>query len=156
MTGLESDKLVADAAMEYNNQTNEDTEEDDETEESDSDDENYGVYSCTTAEEYQPVEVKTKKKTKGGKAGVGGAGEDPEDGSGKAADEDWGQEVQKALEAALSQFPKGTTDRWDRIAAKVPGKSKEECMLRFKRLAEMVKAKKLAAAGGGGGGAASE
>ena len=156
MTGLESDKLIADAAMEYNNQTNEDTEEDDETEESDSDDENYGVYSCTTAEEYQPVEVKTKKKTKGGKAGVGGEGEDTEDGSGKAAEEDWGQEVQKALEAALSQFPKGTTDRWDRIAAKVPGKSKEECMLRFKRLAEMVKAKKLAAAGGGGGGAASE
>lgn len=140
VTGLESEKLIADEAMEYNNQADEDSEDESEETE-DSDDENYGVYSCTTAEEYQLVEVKSKKKTKGGKAGIEEV-EEAEDGS---SAEEWSQEAQKALEAALSQFPKGSTERWERIAAKVPGKSKEECMVRYKKLAEIVKARKMAA-----------
>ncbi|XP_076326282.1 dnaJ homolog subfamily C member 1 [Tachypleus tridentatus] len=57
-------------------------------------------------------------------------------------DDTWSQHQQKALELALQQFPKGTEERWDRIAVSVPGKTKEECMLRFKMLAEMVKRKK--------------
>ena len=77
-----------------------------------------------------------KKKTKGDKAGE----EEGED------EEEWSQTEQMALEAALAQFPKGTTERWERIVAKVPGKSKEECMARFKRLAEVVKARKATAA----------
>jgi DnaJ family protein C protein 1 len=46
------------------------------------------------------------------------------------------------LEAALQQFPKGTAERWDRIASKVSGKTKEECMIRVRYLAEAVKKKK--------------
>ncbi|MEQ2238304.1 hypothetical protein ILYODFUR_031867, partial [Ilyodon furcidens] len=54
----------------------------------------------------------------------------------------WTQNQQKLLELALQQFPRGTTERWDRIAKVVPGKSKEDCMIRYKMLAELVKKRK--------------
>merc|ERR1711994_498455 len=87
-------------------------------------------------EEYVIPEEKSKKKTKGGKLGE------------VAEDEDavWSQEQQRSLEQALTQFPKGSAERWDRIAGKVEGKSKEQCMARFKHLAEQVKRKKAEAA----------
>ncbi|KAM3604140.1 uncharacterized protein V6R79_006989 [Siganus canaliculatus] len=56
----------------------------------------------------------------------------------------WTQNQQKLLELALQQFPRGTTERWDRIAKVVPGKTKEECMVRYKMLAELVQRKKQA------------
>lgn len=147
VTGLEDKKLVADDRMEQQEvDPEEDSDDDDDSEEDDStdyDDENYGV-SVATKEEYVPVQVKEKKKTKGGK--LGNAEERPEGEEAAAAAEDsWSQSQQKALETALTAFPKGTAERWDRIAGKVPGKSKEQCMLRFKQLAEMVKKKKEAA-----------
>lgn len=36
----------------------------------------------------------------------------------------WTQNQQKLLELALQQFPRGTAERWDRIAKVVPGKTK--------------------------------
>ncbi|XP_057657254.1 dnaJ homolog subfamily C member 1 [Diorhabda carinulata] len=54
----------------------------------------------------------------------------------------WGQAQQKALEDALLKFPKGVCDRWDRIAEHVPDKNKEECMQRFRYLAEDLKKRK--------------
>lgn len=36
----------------------------------------------------------------------------------------WTQNQQKLLELALQQFPRGTPERWDRIAKVVPGKTK--------------------------------
>ena len=36
----------------------------------------------------------------------------------------WTQNQQKALEWALTQYPKGTEDRWDKIAEQIAGKSK--------------------------------
>ena len=94
------------------------------------------------------MEVKSKKKTKGGKLGEIQVAESEQD-SGQLpqlaeGQEGWNQPQQKALEAALQQFPKGTLERWDRIAAKVSGKTKEECMLRVRYLAEAVKKKKEA------------
>uniref|UniRef100_A0A3Q0R8F3 DnaJ homolog subfamily C member 1 n=1 Tax=Amphilophus citrinellus TaxID=61819 RepID=A0A3Q0R8F3_AMPCI len=56
----------------------------------------------------------------------------------------WTQNQQKLLELALQQFPRGTAERWDRIAKVVPGKSKEECMIRYKMLAELVQKRKHA------------
>lgn len=41
-----------------------------------------------------------------------------------AADDVWTQNQQKLLELALQQFPRGTTERWDKIAMVVPGKTK--------------------------------
>ncbi|RZF32478.1 hypothetical protein LSTR_LSTR011332 [Laodelphax striatellus] len=86
------------------------------------------------AEEEEPIVEEPKKvKTRGGKHGGGEGG-----GGGS-----WSQVQQKAFETALAKFPKGTTaDRWDKIAKCVPGKSKEECMQRFKQLVDIVKKKK--------------
>ena len=65
--------------------------------------------------------------------------------SAASAEDAWSQGQQKALESALIQFPKGSTERWERIANKVPGKTKDLCIQRFKALAEMVKKKREAA-----------
>ncbi|NXN99952.1 DNJC1 protein, partial [Rhinopomastus cyanomelas] len=56
----------------------------------------------------------------------------------------WTQNQQKLLETALQQYPKGTLDRWDKIARCVPGRSKEECVTRYKLLVELVQKKKMA------------
>ncbi|XP_043824847.1 dnaJ homolog subfamily C member 1 [Dromiciops gliroides] len=58
------------------------------------------------------------------------------------AEELWTQSQQKLLELALQQYPKGTSDRWDKIAKCVPDKSKEECVARYKLLVELVQKKK--------------
>ncbi|NXU91751.1 DNJC1 protein, partial [Xiphorhynchus elegans] len=62
----------------------------------------------------------------------------------RAPEELWTQTQQKLLEMALQQYPKGTSDRWDKIAKCVPGKSKEECIARYKLLVELVQKKKMA------------
>ncbi|XP_053428083.1 dnaJ homolog subfamily C member 1 [Nycticebus coucang] len=62
----------------------------------------------------------------------------------RAAEEPWTQNQQKLLELALQQYPKGSSDRWDRIAKCVPSKSKEDCITRYKLLVELVQKKKQA------------
>lgn len=42
----------------------------------------------------------------------------------RVLEEMWTQNQQKLLEMALQQYPKGTAERWDKIAKVVPGKSK--------------------------------
>ncbi|KRT78176.1 Chaperone [Oryctes borbonicus] len=74
---------------------------------------------------------RVKQKTKGGKLG----GELPQSSV-------WTQSQQKALEDALLKYPKGSLERWERIAECVLNKTKEECMLRYKSLVEAVKNKK--------------
>ncbi|XP_011693536.1 PREDICTED: dnaJ homolog subfamily C member 1-like isoform X1 [Wasmannia auropunctata] len=55
---------------------------------------------------------------------------------------EWSQEQQRALEAALTKYPKGASvDRWEKIANCVEGKTKEECQVRYKQLVELVKKK---------------
>ncbi|KAM5173066.1 dnaJ homolog subfamily C member 2 [Mantella aurantiaca] len=56
----------------------------------------------------------------------------------------WTTEEQKLLEQALKTYPVNTPERWERIADAVPGRSKKDCMKRYKELVEMVKAKKAA------------
>ncbi|XP_020657477.3 dnaJ homolog subfamily C member 1 [Pogona vitticeps] len=62
----------------------------------------------------------------------------------RSSEDLWTQNQQKLLELALQQYPKGTGERWDKIAKYVPGKSKEECMARYKLLVELVQKKKSA------------
>ncbi|KAK7896869.1 hypothetical protein WMY93_022194 [Mugilogobius chulae] len=54
------------------------------------------------------------------------------------------EKEQKLLEQALKTYPVSTGERWEKIAAAVPGRSKKDCMKRYKELVEMVKAKKAA------------
>ncbi|XP_068670343.1 dnaJ homolog subfamily C member 1-like isoform X1 [Montipora foliosa] len=54
----------------------------------------------------------------------------------------WSQNQQKQLELALQQYPKTVADRWTCIAQAVPGKTKEDCILRYKFLVECVRKKK--------------
>jgi DnaJ homolog subfamily C member 1 len=53
----------------------------------------------------------------------------------------WSQNQQKQLEDALRQFGKEMTDRWDKIALCVDGKSKEECIQRVKQICQTIKTK---------------
>ncbi|XP_017367369.1 dnaJ homolog subfamily C member 1 [Cebus imitator] len=62
----------------------------------------------------------------------------------RVAEEPWTQNQQKLLELALQQYPKGSSDRWDKIARCVPSKSKEDCITRYKLLVELVQKKKQA------------
>ncbi|XP_055615683.1 uncharacterized protein F54F2.9 [Toxorhynchites rutilus septentrionalis] len=76
--------------------------------------------------------VKLKVKTK-----------KPEQGAAAEANTNWSQTQQAALESAIQKYPKsGSSDRWQKIANSVPGKSKEECMARYKYLVELVKKQK--------------
>lgn len=54
----------------------------------------------------------------------------------------WKQEEQRSLELALQKFRKDTPGRWEKIANYVSTKTKEECIERFKILAQQIKLKK--------------
>ncbi|XP_031629289.1 dnaJ homolog subfamily C member 1 [Contarinia nasturtii] len=55
----------------------------------------------------------------------------------------WTQEQQKLLETAIVKYPKTTAgDRWQKIANTVPGKTKEECLARYKYLVQKLKEQK--------------
>lgn len=143
MTGLETTKIVPDDRLEkHANEVDSFDSNDDDDDDSSTDDSDYGGYSVATKEDYVPVEIKDKKKTKGGKSGEVVVQEQTPTAEALPGQDGWNQQQQKALESALQQFPKGTSERWDRISAKVTGKSKEECMLRVRYLAEIVKKKK--------------
>lgn len=66
--------------------------------------------------------------------------------SSEAESTEWSASQQKCLEQALIQFGKGVPERWESIARCVPGKTKEDCIGRYKQLVELVKQKKAKAA----------
>ncbi|XP_062600149.1 dnaJ homolog subfamily C member 1-like [Saccostrea cucullata] len=88
--------------------------------------------------------VETLKSTSKGSNLEGGASCDNTQDSLRLTDESdgWNKNQQTILEWALRQHPKGTDQRWEKIAEHIPGKSKEDCISRFKYLAELVKRKK--------------
>uniref|UniRef100_A0A182W5R5 J domain-containing protein n=1 Tax=Anopheles minimus TaxID=112268 RepID=A0A182W5R5_9DIPT len=66
-------------------------------------------------------------------------------GPNETATSNWTQQQQQALEIAIQKYPKSANyDRWQKIANSVPGKSKEECVARYKYLVELVKKQKSA------------
>ena len=58
-------------------------------------------------------------------------------------DNGWKDEDQKNLEKALKKYPASipANERWSSIASEVPGKTKKECVERYKYLAAMIKKK---------------
>lgn len=68
----------------------------------------------------------------------------------------WTPMQQEALEAALVKYP-GTMEknaRWNAIANAVPGRTKKECVMRYKELVQALRAKKAGATDATAGGAA--
>lgn len=59
---------------------------------------------------------------------------------------EWTPEQQKLLEAGLKTYPASDKERWVKIAGDVPGKTKKECVARYKEIVAALKAKKAAAA----------
>lgn len=73
--------------------------------------------------------------------------------AGGEAEDGWTQEQQKQLEAGLVKQPASMekNERWRAIAAGVQGKTKKQCIERYKALRAALQQKKAAAASGGAG-----
>jgi DnaJ homolog subfamily C member 2 len=56
----------------------------------------------------------------------------------------WSQEQQRLLEVGLKKYPASMdkAERWSKIAADVPGKTRKDCISRYKQLREELQAKK--------------
>jgi hypothetical protein len=52
--------------------------------------------------------------------------------------EEWTSEQQAAFEAALRSVPKDHADRWEEISKLVDGKSKKDCIKRFKEIRSLL------------------
>jgi hypothetical protein len=59
----------------------------------------------------------------------------------------WSQSQQVAFEEALLEFPSSIekTERWNNVASKVEGKSRQQCLARYKFLKAFVSANKSSA-----------
>ena len=64
--------------------------------------------------------------------------EPTQSGVAKKIDDVWSAVEQKSLEAALKSIGKEEDDRWDKVAALVPGRSRKECIRRCKDIAKRV------------------
>ena len=55
----------------------------------------------------------------------------------------WSEDQQKALENALKHYPNTipANERWAKISNDVPGKTKKQCVERFKYIAALIKNK---------------
>eukprot|EP00262_Sarcandra_glabra_P000854 TRINITY_DN10903_c0_g1_i1.p1 TRINITY_DN10903_c0_g1~~TRINITY_DN10903_c0_g1_i1.p1 ORF type:complete len:651 (-),score=175.28 TRINITY_DN10903_c0_g1_i1:428-2380(-) len=62
--------------------------------------------------------------------------------SGSAEQDVWSDTQQSALIQALKTFPKEASQRWERIAAAVPGKTMNQCKKKFMMLKENFRSKK--------------
>lgn len=95
-------------------------------------------------EAFKRFQEEQEKKSMEGKKNCAGDAEASE--AHAVVNAEWGQDEQKRLEQALRTYDPKEPERWDKIASAVDTRSKRECMVRFKQLAEMAKAKKLAIA----------
>jgi len=58
---------------------------------------------------------------------------------------EWTPEQQKLLEAGLKKYPAADKERWVKIAGDIPGKSKKDCVARYKEIVALLKKKKAEA-----------
>lgn len=94
-----------------------------------------------------PMQKGTGTESKAGKEPVAGAPCVDKPSADAMSSDDWTAEQQASLEAALVKHPASmpATERWASIAADVPGRTKKECVARFKLLRELAVSAKAAA-----------
>eukprot|EP00967_Tisochrysis_lutea_P132727 scaffold232114_cov27-Tisochrysis_lutea.AAC.2 len=109
--------------------------------------------AAVMAPPHKPAAAPATTTSTGGGVSAGGAADSSAKASsgvgatqGASGSTSWTPEQQKALEQALARFPASVEDRWDRIEAAVPGKTRAECVARYKQIVAALKAKKAAAA----------
>ncbi|KAF8106558.1 hypothetical protein N665_0137s0012 [Sinapis alba] len=74
---------------------------------------------------------------------VGKSSDNNGEASGSSSDADgWSAVQERALVQALKTFPKETSQRWERVAAAVPGKTVIQCKKKFAELKELIRSKK--------------
>ncbi|KGN57602.1 dnaJ homolog subfamily C member 2 [Cucumis sativus] len=65
--------------------------------------------------------------------------------SSSSEQDDWSAVQERALVQALKTFPKETNQRWERVAAAVPGKTVNQCKKKFTSMKENFRSRKNAA-----------
>jgi DnaJ family protein C protein 2 len=70
--------------------------------------------------------------------------EKPKEESSKEGEDAWTDDQQKALETALKKYPSSmpANERWAEISKDVQGKTKKQCVDRYKYLSQLIKNKK--------------
>ncbi|CAA7054133.1 unnamed protein product [Microthlaspi erraticum] len=75
---------------------------------------------------------------------VGQSSDNNGEASGSTDADAWSAVQERALVQALKTFPKETSQRWERVAAAVPGKTMNQCKKKFAELKELIRSKKTA------------
>ncbi|KAG2315517.1 hypothetical protein Bca4012_066333 [Brassica carinata] len=73
---------------------------------------------------------------------VGKSSDNNGEASGSSDTDSWSVVQERALVQALKTFPKETSQRWERVAAAVPGKTMIQCKKKFAELKEFIRSKK--------------
>ncbi|KAL6209045.1 hypothetical protein ACLB2K_019988 [Fragaria x ananassa] len=111
-----------------------------------------GVPSTTAQETESSADKSDQAEDKAGESSSGSAKDhspnDPNaaNGSSSSSEQDvWSAVQERALVQALKTFPKEASQRWERVAAAVPGKSVNQCKKKFSLLKESFRNKKSSA-----------
>ncbi|VVA97237.1 unnamed protein product [Arabis nemorensis] len=86
--------------------------------------------------------AKPSKETVVGKSSSSQGSENNGEASGSSDPDGWSAVQERALVQALKSFPKETSQRWERVAAAVPGKTMNQCKKKFAELKEIIRNKK--------------
>ncbi|KAM5562923.1 hypothetical protein ABKV19_017886 [Rosa sericea] len=108
--------------------------------------------SSTPQETENSADKSAKAEDKSGESSSGSAKEqspnDPNAANGVSSSSEqdvWSAVQERALVQALKTFPKEASQRWERVAAAVPGKSVNQCKKKFSLLKESFRNKKSSA-----------
>ncbi|CAN8259749.1 unnamed protein product [Cochlearia groenlandica] len=91
------------------------------------------------------TKAKPVKETVAEKSSSSQSSDNNGEASGSSDTDSWSTVQERALVQALKTFPKETSQRWERVAAAVPGKTMIQCKKKFAELKEIIRNKKTKA-----------